>query len=75
MVLSRRDFFTGVWYHRKASKKENQEDPVDYFSSIETCYAFLAEVPLEDLQQEALQRNMPFDGLSKFELAKRLFSK
>ena len=83
MDINRRDFFAGTWL-REALTTPTLEAEVtkeappafadDYFSSIETCYAFLSEVPLEDLQQEAVQRGAPYEGLSKFELAKSLFS-
>lgn len=83
MDISRRSFFSGTWLKESLSlfetnsddKKEIEPCPEDnYFQSIETCYAFLSEVPLEDLQNEALKRGIAFEGLSKFELAKILFS-
>ena len=83
MVINRRDFFFGTWLqgalscpNREENKAaENQPESSDnYFSSLETCYAFLSEVPLEDLHNEAIKRGVPYEGLSKFELAKSLFS-
>jgi hypothetical protein len=45
----------------------------DYFASYETCYAFLAEVSLEELQQDALRLGIDFAGKSKVELARLIF--
>lgn len=45
----------------------------DYFASYETCYAFLAEVSLEELQQDALRMGIDFAGKSKVELARLIF--
>ena len=62
--------------------KEWQEDEAlpaspasanDYFASYETCYAFLAEVSLEELQQDALRLGIEFAGKSKYELARLIF--
>lgn len=66
--MDRRNFLSGRWVN--FSEKSRDE----YFSSIDSCYAFLAEVPLEDLQNEAAKRGIPFEGYTKFELAKVLFS-
>lgn len=83
MGINRRDFFTGHWLSEALTKStlgitEQETIPTkeenNYFSSIETCYAFLSEVPMEDLLNEARKRGLPSDGLSKFELAKSLFS-
>jgi hypothetical protein len=81
--INRRAFFSGQWL--KAALKtpvavvgERDDaianEPAEYFSSLETCYAFLSEVPLEDLQNEAVKRGLGFERLSKIELARLLFS-
>ena len=82
MDINRRAFFSGTWLRDvltiPASAAETEELKPDctdgYFSSLETCYAFLSEVPMEDLQNEAIAREVAFEGLSKFELARLLFS-
>ena len=83
MEINRRAFFTGQWLKTAltspaelAVERDDVQvnEPADYFSSLETCYAFLSEVPLEDLQNEAVKRGLGFEGLSKIELARLLFS-
>ena len=44
-----------------------------YFSSFGSCYAFLAEVSLEELQQDALKMGLDPTGKDKYELAKMIF--
>jgi len=81
--INRRAFFTGQWLkaalatpNELAAERDDVQvnEPADYFASLETCYAFLSEVPLEDLRNEAVKRGLGFEGLSKIELARLLFS-
>ena len=81
--INRRAFFTGQWLKTAltspaelAVERDDVQvnEPADYFASLETCYAFLSEVPLEDLRNEAVKRGLGFEGLSKIELARLLFS-
>jgi len=81
--INRRDFFSGRWLKAALTTPAadvaefddmKANEPEDYFASLETCYAFLAEVPLEDLRNEAVKRGVAFEGLSKIELARLLFS-
>jgi hypothetical protein len=45
-----------------------------YFSSFESCYAFLAEVSLEELQQDAYKLGLDPTGKDKYEIAKMLYT-
>ena len=64
--INRRAFFSGAWLRDALTiptdAVETEELKTnfteDYFSSLETCYAFLSEVPMEDLQNEALVRGV-----------------
>jgi len=44
-----------------------------FFSSFDSCYAFLAEVSLEELQQDAYKLGLDPTGKDKYEIAKMLF--
>ena len=44
-----------------------------YFASFESCYAFLAEVSLEELQQDAWKMGLDTTGKDKYEIAKMIF--
>ena len=75
MEFNRREFFSGRWLRAAiVNQQEKKSDCEDYFASLETCYAFLSEVPLEDLQNAATKRGLVYDGLSKMELARLLFA-
>jgi len=81
--INRRGFFSGRWLKTALTTPvtvvgehddSTANEPAGYFSSLETCYAFLSEVPLEDLQNEAVKRGLSFERLSKIELARLLFA-
>lgn len=75
MEINRREFFSGRWLRTAiGNQQEKNGGCEDYFASLETCYSFLSEVPLEDLQNEATKRGLAYDGLSKMELARLLFA-
>jgi hypothetical protein len=75
MEINRREFFSGRWLRTElVNQQEKNSGCQDYFASLETCYAFLSEVPLEDLQNEANKRSLAYDGLGKMELARLLFA-
>jgi hypothetical protein len=44
-----------------------------YFDSFESCYAFLAEVSLEELQQDACNLGLDPTGLDKYQIAKLIY--
>lgn len=82
-MSSRREFLTkdlfqviseikSIW-----SEEENEKraDQAKYFSSFASCYAFLAEVPLEDLQNKARGLGLEVEGKAKYQLAKEIFTK
>lgn len=54
-------------------------DPLDsatansYFDSYESCYAFMAEVSLEELQQDAAKLGLDCTGLAKHQIAKLIY--
>ena len=55
---------------------QNREESLDrYFLTDDACQALLADYTLEDLQEDARKAGIDPDGLSKRELAKKLFSK
>lgn len=85
MASSRREFITqdllGVILEVKellsfdfTEDEQKGAEKKDYFTSFESCYAFLAEVPLEDLQNAALEKGIAIEGKTKFQLAKELYS-
>jgi len=46
---------------------------LSYFSSFESCYAFLAEASLEELQEDARQLGLDPTGKDKYQIAKSIF--
>lgn len=44
-----------------------------YFRSFESCYPFLAEYTLEEIQQDAMEMGIDYTGKSKLELARLIF--
>jgi len=60
---------------RSDSTAPDLSDDSSYFSSFESCYAFLAEVSLEELQQDALQLGMDPAGKDKYQIAKLIFER
>ena len=55
------------------SDSPNLSADYSYFSSFESCYAFLAEVSLEELQQDACKMGLDTTGKNKHEIAKMIF--
>lgn len=45
----------------------------EYFASYESCYAFLAEVSLEELQQDAISLGIDPTGKDKYAIARLIF--
>lgn len=45
----------------------------DYFSSYESCYAILAEVSLEELQEDARKLGINTEGKDKYQIAKLVY--
>ncbi len=52
---------------------DDQAEDLSYFSSYESCYAFLAEASLEELQEDARQLGLDPAGKDKYEIAKMIF--
>lgn len=46
---------------------------LSYFSSFESCYAFLAEASLEELQEDVRQLGLDPTGKDKYQIAKLIF--
>ncbi len=72
-MLSRRDFFRGAWLREPAAKNDETVGG-GYFASFGSCYALLAEIPLEELLETARAAGVATAGKTKLELAKELFS-
>ncbi len=55
---------------------ESREESLDsYFSSDEACQALLSEYTFDDLREDARNAGINPDGLSKRELARKIFAK
>lgn len=52
---------------------DDQAEDLSYFDSYESCYAFLAEASLEELQEDARQLGLDPAGKDKYEIAKMIF--
>lgn len=53
-----------------ADKKELPK----YFRSFKSCYPFLAEVSMEEIQQDAMEMGIDPAGKSKLELARLVYN-
>ncbi len=73
-MLTRRDFFRGVWLREPATTPEVATGDDAYFASFSSCYALLSEIPAEELLATAQAAGIAVENKSKLDLVKELFS-
>lgn len=54
-------------------EEKQAQELEEYFKSFKTCYPFLAEASLEELQYDARELGIDPTGISKYELARMIF--
>lgn len=70
LVKDTYDAFTGEAVSEEEKEAKGLEE---YFRSFKTCYPFLAEASLEELQYDARELGIDPTGISKYELARMIF--
>lgn len=68
-----RSLVKGFANKNEPAEADDQAEDLSYFASYESCYAFLAEASLEELQEDARQLGLDPAGKDKYEIAKMIF--
>jgi hypothetical protein len=68
-----RSLVKGFAIKNEPADADDQAEDLSYFASYESCYAFLAEASLEELQEDARQLGLDPAGKDKYEIAKMMF--